>query len=158
MHVSTIFRINIQDSSGDVMNIHFQGGSVFDPEQRTGIYQTIIDHIWQCFGHRLLNESIAAVSAGHGWEIGAITCDHEGVHFVQRGWFGKKTERCIKWNHIRHEETNGWLDFKSAIDSDVHFRVQTISYDIPVLSALFTESRRHPVIMEYLTGKKLLQL
>lgn len=158
MHAGTTFRINLRDSSGDEMNIHFSGGTVFDPEERKGIYNEILDQLWTYCGHRLLNESIAAISSGDGWEIGGITCDHQGVHFVQRGWFGKKTERCIPWNHIRHDEENGSLNFKSAIDSDVYFSVGLISYDVPVLSALFTESRRHTVIMEYLTGKKVLKL
>lgn len=158
MHVGTVYKILIQDSSGDELSIDFSGGSVFDPEERAVIFLAIIDHIWNYFGHRLLNESIAAISSGEGWDLGGITCDREGVHFVQRGWFGKKTERCIQWNHIRHNEENGWLNFKSAIDSDVYFKVGMISYDVPLLSALFTECQRQPLVMDYVTGKKILQL
>lgn len=149
------YKMEYIDSSADEISILFSDG-MFQINEAKQKFDALVKITWDYVGNRLLNAFLADITNGKEIVMGKMTFNRDGVHFLHKPFFGKERQLTIAWNHIRHDVTQGTLNFKSAIDSDIN-RSLSVShnYNMMILHNVFNLARTNREVLESLMGKKL---
>jgi hypothetical protein len=151
--VGISYEIGFLDSAEDTIDITFADG-LFNVNEAEHMFNSILNAVWLSVGNCILQEYVSKIARGETALIGGFTCTTEGVQISRKPLFGKEKIHTVKWNHIRHSIDEGFLNFKSAIDSDVYASVAITSrWHAVLLCELFQQARTSRATLDYLTGK-----
>jgi hypothetical protein len=152
IEMSVSYYIGFLDTTEDMIEIKFSD-RVFQINETEKIYNTVVGATWHHIGNRIMQDFVSRISKGETVVVGGFTCSKNGIEIIKKPLFGKEKIHTIKWNHVRHSIDNGFLNFNSAIDSDVYASIGISSrWNAVVLCEIFQQARTSRKMLDLLTG------
>jgi len=151
----TEYGFSFKDNSGDEIKFTFYS-TVNLSLNTLETYNTIVKNVWECFGNRIMNEMIQAISNGRIVEIKDCKLSQDGIEIPYRPFIGEDIDYVVPWEDLTYESEGEFITIKSESEPkakiDLHLNTDHHAQTLKMLIDILYADKTY---IDVLSGKKL---